>query len=312
MAVLDLAALKAGVFHHPHIVLAVLMTTVILLFVARLVQLAILALTGRKRSLSAGAGMVLAAGIALAVAGGLANWLFGLQGYVILAEQEKAQLRDGAELQVFDPGPLADIEEIGVLVGLEELELVPREGDTFLPVSRITVWRGHEQPALLEITPSTNGAAGPLRFYQGAFGFAPRIVILRSGETEETVFDQVVPFLTERSGPDGIRFSGSFAKEDQDLRVEGTIRLDSLDENLRGHATLDLTVSSSAKLLGSGSLLPGHFAELDEGYRIGFADLKMWSEIVVSRRSYGPAVLTGTFLALFGGILMQAARWRRR
>ena len=137
-------------------------------------------------------------------------------------------------------------------------------------------------------------------------------MILKEGETQESLFDKVVPFLTERRGPDGIFFNGSFTIEEADMRVEGAIRLDSLDAAMRGHATLDLSVTLGEEVLGNGSLLPGHFADLDDGYRVGFAGQKMWSEIVVSRRSYGTVMLAGTVLAVGGALLLLLLRRRGR
>jgi hypothetical protein len=199
-----------------------------------------------------------------------------------------------------------------VVLGLDELDLVPSGPDSFYPASHLRVWQGHGKPSALRVNPRESATAGTLRFHQGAFGFAPRVVILRKegDKPEETLFDKVVPFLTERSGPDRIFFNGSFTIEDAGLQIEGAIGLDSLDEGMRGHATLDLIVTHGEEFLGRGSLLPGHFAELDDGYRVGFADLKMWSEIVISRRNYGKVVLAGSALALSGAFLLLLALWR--
>ena len=311
-AVGDLAALKNGLWAHSHLILAGLMGLAMAAFVARGVQLIVLRVAGTRSGIQVYAGMVLAAGVALALGGGLANWTMGLQGYVILTEAETARLHDGSELQGFEAGPFGDVDELDVVVGLDELELTPAGADGFSPVSHLQVWRGHHQPVSLTLSPTAHGAAGSLRFYQGAFGFAPRIVILREGETKETLFDKVVPFLTERHGPRGIVFNGSFTVEQSDLRVEGMIRLDSLDEGMRGHATLELSVHAAGKTVGSGSLLPGHFADMDDGIRVGFAGLHKWSEIVLSRRSYGPFVLAGAILAAAGGLLHALSLGKRR
>ena len=309
-AIIDLAALKTGMVSHSHFVLAWLMAAVMLAFGARLVQLVVRRFRGSSRQVHAYASMTVAAGIFIAVGGGLANWMLGLQGYVILIEQEKVRLQGGVELQAFEPGPLAAIGELEVVVGLDDLDLVPSGHDSFFPASHLRVWRGHDRPVALIVNPRQSGGAGTLRFHQGAFGFAPRIVILKEDETQEILFDKVVPFLTERRGPEKIYFNGSFTIEEDDLRVEGAISLDSLDQGMRGHATLDLTVMQGEELLGRGSLLPGHFADLDGGYRVGFAGLKMWSEIVLSRRSYGTVVLSGAVLAVIGLLLLPLARWR--
>ncbi len=80
---------------------------------------------------------------------------------------------------------------------------------------------------------------------------------------------------------------------------------------MRGHATLRLSVRRDGEMLGQGSLLPGHFADLARGYRIGFVSLKKWTEVDVSRRHYGRAVLAGSALALVGAVAWPLAAWRR-
>jgi len=164
----------------------------------------------------------------------------------------------------------------------------------------------------VRVDPRTSAAFGPLWFVQGAFGFAPRVVILRGSDPEETIFDRVVPFMTRRQGPSGISFDGSFNIGSDNLQFEGVIDLASLDEALRGHAMLHLTVSRDDQLLGQGTLLPGHFAEIDDGYRVGFAGLERWSEIVITRHNYGWAVMAGAIMALTGGMLWLVVSWSRR
>ena len=78
---------------------------------------------------------------------------------------------------------------------------------------------------------------------------------------------------------------------------------------MRGHATLVLAVTREGVAIGRGKLLPGHFANLEQGYRVGFAGLQKWSEVDVSRRTYGSAVLAGTVLALGGAVLWPFAAW---
>jgi hypothetical protein len=159
----------------------------------------------------------------------------------------------------------------------------------------------------LHVAPLESDSSGSLRFFQGAFGFAPRIVILHE---ETTLFDRVVPFVTERQGASGISFEGRFTLESERLDVQGVIDLANLDEALRGHAILHLEVSQDGLPLGSGSLRPGHFAEIEKGYRIGFAGLEKWSEVDIMRRNYGQVVVAGAALALAGALLWPVARWR--
>jgi len=302
LAVADLALLKTGRISHPPAILAALFALVILAFALRWVALFREALSGSRRR-HTWAALAGATGILLALGGGTANWALGLQGFAILAEQESVPLYGGTALQKFESGPLARIEEMDLHLALDELELTPAGPDAFLPTSLLRIWAADDEPAALRVTPSTRARFGSLWFLQGAFGFAPRIVILQGQEESRTVFDRVVPFTTERHGPAGLSFSGSFTIASENLTVEGWVDLQSLDEAMRGHAMLELSVAREDELLGSGRLLPGHFADLDDGYRIGFAGLEKWSEIVISRRNYGSLVLAGTVLASIGGLL---------
>ena len=113
-------------------------------------------------------------------------------------------------------------------------------------------------------------------------------------------------------GPSGISFVGSFTIDKESLAVDGSVGLGTLDAGMRGHATLVLAVMHEGAAIGRGKLLPGHFADLERGYRVGFAGLEKWSEVDVSRRTYGGAVLAGAALALGGAVLWPIAAWRSR
>ena len=303
LAVADLAILKTGRATHPAEFLAVLFALAILAFAVRWVAILREALAS-PRHRTARAALAGTTGILLALCGGMANWALGLQGFAILAERESVPLYGGSALQEFESGPLARIEEMDLHLALDELELTPAGPDGYHPTSLLRVWAADDAPVALRVTPAHRARFDSLWFLQGAFGFAPRIVILHEEEEQSrTVFDHVVPFTTERHGPAGVAFEGSFTIASDDLRVEGRVDLESLDEAMRGHAMLELSVTREGAPIGRGKLLPGHFANIDDGYRIGFAGLEKWSEIVVSRRDYGNFVLAGTVLASIGGIL---------
>ena len=310
----DLAALKTGLMTHSPTALAVLFSLAILGLVLRFGALLACFASGKLGRMTAAAELLAVGGTLLALGAGTANWLLSLQGYAILHEGESVRLREGAQLQGFEAGPLARLEEMEVVVTLDELDLVPAGGDRFDPASRIRVWRSHDAFDQIEVSPRQPGVSGPLRFHQGAFGFAPRISIFQQeeGETAREVFDRVVPFITERHGPDGLSFAGEFSIADEDLSVSGRVDLESLDEAMRGHATLWLTLNQSEVELGEGGLLPGKFAEVDRGYRIGFTDLQRWSEIVISRRNYGKVMIVGVGIAIVGGLLRLLVWWRER
>jgi len=324
LAIADWVALRTGSLRHPAGWLAVLVALTALVFVLRLGQLAG-TLVRRSRPIGASlAETLLLAGVLAALSAGSLNWLLGFQGLVVLHSGEAAPLHGGSHLQGFQGGPLAYLEEMDLVLGLREVELVPVGGGSFYPESHLFLQgrslqgrhpgadggeSGHRE---LTVNPRASAAAGPLRFHQGAFGFAPRIILLHD---EETVFDRTVPFTTERrgtpgAGPSGVSFQGHFTVAEKELDVRGEVDLASLDEGLRGHATLRLEVRRENRLLGRGELRPGRFAELAEDWRVGFAGLSRWSEIDISRRTYGGGVLAGGVLALVGLLLWPLARWR--
>jgi hypothetical protein len=306
--VLDWVAFKAQWLpQHPRI-FACGAGALVALLLAAAGAAALEALRRRERRGRALAEVSVLLGLVCVAAGGLANWLFSLQGMVVLAEAESAPLSPGGRLQEFEAGPLSDVDEMSLTLTLEKVELAPGRGGTFTPVSRLRVARDGQPPQELEVAAGRTALYRTLRFHQGAFGFAPRIVIVKGSET---LFDTVVPFTTERRGPAGISFHGEFTLEREALAVSGDVSLESLDERLRGHPTLDLSVRKAGEPLGRGALVPGRFADLEGGYRIGFAGLKKWSEIDLSRRTYPLPIFIGLGMMLLGGLLWPLALWRK-
>lgn len=308
LACVDWWFLRSGSLDHPAWVLAALVAAVSCLLVALAVDTGI-GLRGRRfprgRALAV---LLFVLGCLVVLGSGSVNWAFGLQGYVILREGEVAPLYGGSHVEHLQRGPLSRIGSMDLALGLEKLEIVSAGDDFFFPRSKLVARRFDEPPISLSVDPRTAASVGSLRFYQGAFGFAPRIVILRD---DETLLDEVVPFRSRRDGPAGISFEERFTVSRESLTIDGRIDLASLDEAMRGHATLELVVSREGRPLGRGELLPGHFAEMDEGYRIGFAGLERWSEIDVSRRNYRRVGLAGAALAALGAVLWPVALWRR-
>ncbi len=262
---------------------------------------------GRQTAARAMAAGCLMLGLLTATTGGFANWLFSLQGVVMLTELEGVPLSRTGHLQEFDAGPLSHVDEMRMTLQLEELNLARAPENSFLPVSRLRLAREALPLEIVEVAPGKSARVGSLVFHQGAFGFAPRIVIVKKGET---VFDKFVPFTTGRSGSRGVAFQGEFTIEKEHLAVSGAVSLESLDERMKGHETLGLRVTRGGRLLGAGELLPGHFADLEDGYRIGFAGLKKWSEIDISRRNYPAPIFAGLGLLLLGTVLWPLAVWR--
>lgn len=308
-AITDWALLKSGRLSHSAWLLTALVGVALAGFLVRAAVVPVEALRGKRPPVGAAGELVLLLGVLAALLGGLANWSLGLQGFVVLHEGEAVPLHGGGHLQHFEAGPLARLEEMEVVLELGEVELVPLGGGLFYPESRLLIRRAGAAPVEAAVSTRTSARAGSLRFFQGAFGFAPRIVLLEEGRA---VFDRVVPFTTERRGPSGVAFEGSFRIEERGLDFRGRIDLASLDEGMRGHATLELSMSREGESRGRGRLLPGRFAELGDGLEVGFAGLSKWSEIDIARRDYGREVAGGALLAVAGGLVWALGAWRRR
>jgi hypothetical protein len=260
------------------------------------------------RIAAAGEALLLAGALAVASAG-LANWLLGFQGFAVLTEGQALPLAGGRHLQGFTAGPAARLSDLGGALRLAGVELLPAPGGGFLARSTLQVLGvgGPEQEVAVR---SGRGASvGPLLLHQGAFGFAPRIVIERDGEV---VFDRTVSFTSRREGATGVAFEQQFVVEAHRLAVDAVIHLEDLDERMKGHPVLALEVRREGRLLGTGSLSPGHAAALEGGWSVGFAGLWMWSEIDVARRSYRTPALAGTAIAALGALLWPLAAWRGR
>lgn len=271
-------------------------------------QTLILARRERNRPFLLLSEAMLALGLVLMGCGGMANWLLGLQGSVILLEGEKSFLSDPSQLNAFEAGPLAKGLEMGGLLELLEVRLVSVE-DGFHAESHLRFVRKHgEQPQELSLTPSEAASVGTLRFYQGAFGFAPRLVLLHG---DKTLLDQEVPFRTQNMGQRLLSFEGDCRVEAEKIDLAGAVSLEELNEEMKGHPILGIEVRREGKLLGRGELLPGHFAELEEGYRIGFAGMKRWSEIAISRKNYPLPVFIGFGMMLLGLVVWPLAAWRK-
>ena len=309
LAVVDWLGLRLDLYFHP---LAILVSLVCATLIALLANVAILLRrfvqvgTGRWRN---AAELLLIGGVTLSLSGGLLNHLLSLQGFVVLAEGSRVQLASGAHLQEFVAGPWARIEDLDVKIGLLELEFLPAGDGRFIPRSRLKAEQAGLAPELVLVGAGAPAASGVLRFHQGAFGFAPEIVVLRDGAS---LFERVVPFMSLREGPNGVSFQQDFTVDEGHLAIRASVDLASLDAGMQGHATLSLSVERDGRSLGSGSLLPGHFADLAEGHRIGFVGLKRWSEIDVSRRHYGRVVLAGAAVAGLGLVAWLVCAWRER
>jgi hypothetical protein len=246
------------------------------------------------------------AGLLLVYAGGMANFLFSLQGYALLTEFDHVALAEGKALQEFDSGPMSNLAEMDLTLQLEKLELRMVDGG-LVPTSYVRILR-KGQP-LRRVTLPAGGEAGDgsLRFMQGAYGFAPRIVVTRSGNA---VFDRYIPFTTRRVEGEGLAFDETFDIASEKMRVRSAMNLLSLDDQMKGHARLGVLVTRTGKELGRGELSIGHFAKLSDGSYIGYAGLKRWSEIDIARRNYPAPMYAGAALMVLSLALWPFARAR--
>ncbi len=254
----------------------------------------------RKRELVAGSRCLLEFGIFLALGAGLANWLLGYQIAVILNRGDRVLLGQPDRVQVHNTGPLARVHELDMEIELAKVELDRGPDGRVMAHSSVLVHRDREDPARLVVSRREPQRFGTARFFQGAFGFAPRIVVI-SGE--KTVYDEIVPFTSSRGGASDIVFTGQANIKSEGLQVRANVDVGSLDEAMRGHATLAVAVSKEGVEVGRGRLRLGHFADIPGGYRIGFAGLERWSEIDVARSSYPRTIRAGLALILLGSIV---------
>lgn len=307
LAAAQLITIKVGWLPAPPSLLAATVAALI----ATLLAEAVFLLAGLRRRtlgpLRGMAGLLVCSGLVAACSGGMANWLLSLQGAVVLTEGDAEFLGARKQLQEFEAGWLSDLDEMRMDLALRELELRAGKGG-YYPESQLELRRGEGAWVQLTVSSLTSAQSDTLRFHQGAFGFSPRIVVLKDGVS---IFDRHIPFLSRRQQGGSVSFEGSLSVVKEGLQIDGAVRLDTLDEQMRGHPALNLSVRRGETVLGSGDLLPGHFADISEGYRIGFAGLKKWSEIDISRKNYPLPIYIGFGMVALGALLWPLAVWRR-
>jgi hypothetical protein len=248
-----------------------------------------------------------ALGMALVAVGGLANWALAMQGFVVLFERQPVQLGRGAALGAFTHGPLADLGELELTLALARLRFEPHGPGGFRAVSALRILDTNNVESSATVERSRPAERGSIFFRQGSFGFAPRISVY-AGRT--LLRDEWAPLRTIREGPDGIGFTGVVELPEHGLLLRVALQLDSLNEEMKGHPVLELTVQREGKPIGGGTLKPGFSADLEGGYRVVFGGLKRWSEIDITRRSYPLPILLGLSLMLAGALLWPLAAWR--
>ncbi|HSN15924.1 MAG TPA: hypothetical protein VLT61_14930, partial [Anaeromyxobacteraceae bacterium] len=264
------------------------------------------ALRSKRRWSVVGSGLLFG-GIAFAGGAGMVGWARSIQGYLLLAEGEPSPVSTVEDLQKHWGGPLGSVAELRGTVLLDRLLLEP-VGRGFEPVSHVVARTEDGAERRVDVSPARPGVVGGLHLYQGAFGFAPRIVVKKGART---LFEGHVPFRTRLLERRAVAFDGEVDVPEEGLHVTGEVDLSTLDERMRGHPTLLLRVEKGGRELGGGALTPGHFADVGEGYAIGYAGMRRWSEVDVRRAGMARWVRAGLLASAAGLLLWLIATWRR-
>ncbi|HET9554257.1 MAG TPA: hypothetical protein VFP50_14915, partial [Anaeromyxobacteraceae bacterium] len=251
---------------------------------------------------------LVAAGLTAMAAGGLANWAYGMQGFVLLHERQPVRLGP-ATLESFTCGPLADLRELDLTLALARLRFRAAGREGFKPRSELRLLDAAGEEEGLAVEVGRAAAHRDLWLHQGAFGFSPHLVVAAGGKA---VLDEYVPFRTVVDGKGGVAFAGELTVAAARLALRGTITLDDLDDEMRGHPTLELELSEGGGPPRRVALKPGEMADLEGRLRVGFTGLRRWAEIDVSRRTYRAPVLAGGALLALGALTWGLAAWRGR
>lgn len=251
---------------------------------------------------------VLFLGLVVTSAAGIATWAVGMRGYVILTEGDAVPLDVGGHLAGVSAGPMAPVSDLAGTLRLTRLELRPDGAGGFTAASILEMVGADGTVRKAEVGPEGGASIGSLRLLQGAFGFAPRLILQKDGVT---VFDQRVHFTTRRDGPRGIAFEGELDVAEHGLRVVAAMDLSGLDDQMKGHPVLVAELRRAGEALGVGRLQPGHGATVREGWHLGYGGLAMWSEIDMARRSSRAPAILGMVLVLAGAVAWPIAGWRR-
>lgn len=305
VAAADLIAFRSGIFRHEPWIIGLLAVSASIFFLARLLQLITQMATDHHRRWSRATEALALAGVLLALGAGTTNWMMRLQGYVVLQEGDVVPLADSNHLAKLDAGPFSSRDELELLVGLEEVELVTRPDGSFHPTSLLQIYRQGEKPRKINVSTFASARVGSLRLFQGAFGYSPRLVLERDGVL---VFDEIHILETLREG-ERLSFTGRREADDDCPELKISIDLSVLDERMRGHPELRLELRDSGELLSAGQIRLGHSVALDGGLSITFAGLQSWSEIDLQRRNYRSWVLAGLSLVLVGALARLVA-WK--
>jgi hypothetical protein len=303
-----IAASRAGIFPLRSDVVA-LLGTICGVAAAAWAALASVRLVQEREGRIARGGEILAlAGVAVVAAAGLANWALDFRGLLLLTEGEELPLANLRHYRAVAAGPLGNPGPGDAVVRLQRVELV-RAPAGLAPRSRLFFTPRRGEPFRELVVEQARAArAGALTLHQGAFGFVPRVVVQREGQT---IHDAYVPMGARRDAARGVSHEGTLTLEDG-VVLTFAIDLSQLDEEMKGHPVLGVELRRGQEILGRGELLPGHGATMRDGWHVGFGGLKRWSEIDVSRGSFRGTALAGMVIAVVGAAVWIGARVRRR
>jgi hypothetical protein len=302
-----LGAIRAGAVASRPAGLTVL-AALALLAAAAWAAAAVAGVRARPSRISAAAEALAAAGIVVALGTGAWNWATSIQGAILVPEKQPVRLWSADDVVDLEVGPLADRRELQLTLGLARLELRAAGADGFRPVSHVKILDTAGEEVGVEVSRGAPGVHGALLLRQGAFGFAPRVIVARG---QQALLDAYVPFRTVREGAEGISFTGEFAIAAEGLELTGAVTLDELGDDMKGHPRLELQATKDGRSLGAGRLSPGDVAVLGEGFSVAFGGLRRWSEIDFARRTHPLPLLSGAAAFALGLALWGVAAWRR-
>lgn len=306
-AAVDFTGFKLGAWRPTPALLAALMGASALLAVVE-AGLVVRELWRGPRGVARAGKLAALLGLLLMAGGGLVNWMSSVRGYTVLLEGEKVPLAGGRNVRGLEVGLLAATGELDATLGLLSVDLQDAPGG-FYPEAVVLATRPGRERERLVVLQDVPAALGSLRLFLGAFGFAPRIVVLKG---DETLLDDTVLFTTRRDGEAGVAFEGETEVGDTGLRVLGAVVLKSDTAVVKGHPSLQISLRRGEEEIGGGDVQLGHFASAKDGYRVGIAGMKKWAELDISRPNRPVAALAGTVLCAVGLLAWALGAWRRR
>ena len=201
-------------------------------------------------------------------------------------------------------GPLARLEELRGRCASRSCRLAPAPRG-FSPSHGRGAGRGGPSSAVT-LTPGASASLGTLRLPQGAFGFAPRLVVLRDGRTD---LDRTCR-SDRASGRRGTAFTATWTSHPR--RPSPAKWTSSARRAMRGHPTLGCAVRKGGTGDRPRRAAAGRVRRPGGGYRMGFAGCGVGEiDVVAASDRLGPCRPTsggGARGAGLGGAALAARR----